>query len=334
MRSRLRQKPWLLYVIMGLLLILSWLVGLMIWKISSFETHQRMQETVAPKVITPDVKVTAPSRLPHQAIADGMDDAPALVPDKPKKPVVVEKDAVVKNSPVVAMKVGIALIMDDMGYDKLALKRLLALSIPITVSILPNAPHAVAVATSVHQAGQMVMLHLPMEPMGDYYRKRMDSSFLRAGMDETTVRSMILTDLTHIPYVEGINNHMGSRLTSMIEPMTWVMQVCREKNLFFVDSKTSSKSLAATVAQQYGLSWGLRAIFLDDSVKPEALKKSWTKIERCVQQQQRCIVIAHPHPQTLDFLESKLSILQHWPINPLRSILHPAQSIDMTEKNL
>jgi len=125
--------------------------------------------------------------------------------------------------------------------------------------------------------------------------------------------------------VQGINNHMGSRLTSMIEPMTWVMQVCREKSLFFVDSKTASTSLAATVAKQYGLIWGSRAIFLDDSVEPIAMKKAWHQVETCVKRARRCIVIAHPHRQTLAFLEDKVSLLQGWPVRPLRMLLHTPQ---------
>ncbi|MDQ6991398.1 MAG: divergent polysaccharide deacetylase family protein [Mariprofundaceae bacterium] len=318
-------KQWPFSVMMGLLLVLVLIVGLLIWKVASFEPQPLMQESsVSIHAVTPSNVDVIPS-IEHQAVEILMDDAPLLM-DKYTEPVKkVEKSVDEEVLPVTARASGMALIIDDMGYDVHALERLLALSIPLTISILPNGTHAVRVANMTHQAGQMVMLHLPMEPMGEHYRNRMDNSFLRVGMDEATVRQMMLADLAHIPYIEGINNHMGSRLTSMIEPMTWVMQVCREKKLFFVDSKTSSKSLAAMVAKQYGLSWGSRSIFLDDSVKLDMLEKSWRKIERCVQRQQHCIVIAHPHRQSLDFLESKLSVLQDWPMLPLRSMLHQAQ---------
>ncbi|MDQ6993974.1 MAG: divergent polysaccharide deacetylase family protein [Mariprofundaceae bacterium] len=317
-------KQWPFSVLMGLLLVLVLLVGLLIWKITFLEPQPLMQESVPIQAVTPSNVGVTPS-TEHQAVEVLINDAPLLM-DKYTEPVKkAEKDVGEEVLAVTVRASGIALIIDDMGYDVHALERLLAFSIPLTISILPNGPHAVRVANMTHQAGQMVMLHLPMEPMGEHYRNRMDNSFLRVGMDETTVRKMMLADLARIPYIEGINNHMGSRLTSMIEPMTWVMQVCREKKLFFVDSKTSSKSLAATVAKQYGLSWGSRSIFLDDSVKLDALEKSWKKIERCVQRQQHCIVIAHPHRQSLDFLESKLSVLQHWPVYPLRSMLHQAQ---------
>lgn len=41
---------------------------------------------------------------------------------------------------------GIALILDDVGYDLPALRRALALQIPMAIAILPNAPHAVEAA--------------------------------------------------------------------------------------------------------------------------------------------------------------------------------------------
>ncbi|MBL1353329.1 MAG: divergent polysaccharide deacetylase family protein [Zetaproteobacteria bacterium] len=323
------QKKWLFYLMVGLLLVLLVLVGALVWKIVSSDSQMPKLPQVSPntevsKVLPLQVKPLKILGEQGAMLTRNAPDQPAevgLVADKPLHHVL--------PLPYAMKASGLALIVDDMGYDVLALKRLLALSIPLTISILPNAPFAVSVANMTHQAGQVVMLHLPMEPMGEHYKNRMDASFLKVGMDEVAVRDMMMHDLTAVPYVEGINNHMGSRLTSMIEPMTWVMQVCREKSLFFVDSKTSSKSLAATVARQYGLVWGSRAIFLDDSVEPSAMQKAWHRMQLCVQRQQRCIVIAHPHRQTLEFLEHKLSVLQHWPVHPLRALLHRPSSMNM-----
>ncbi|MDQ6951997.1 MAG: divergent polysaccharide deacetylase family protein [Mariprofundaceae bacterium] len=323
------QKKWLFCLTLGLLLVLLVLVGVLVWKIVLSENHMPKLPQVSPSLAVPKVlplQVERAKILGEQGamLARHIPDQPAesgVVSDKPLHHVLPPPYAIKALS-------GLALIVDDMGYDVEALKRLLALSIPLTIAILPNAPFAVSVAEMTHQAGQVVMLHLPMEPMGEHYKNRMDASFLRVGMDEVTVRNMMMHDLTAVPYVEGINNHMGSRLTSMIEPMTWVMQVCREKSLFFVDSKTSSKSLAATVAKQYGLVWGSRAIFLDDSVEPAAMQKAWHRMQACVQRQQRCIVIAHPHRQTVEFLEHKLSVLQHWPVHPLRMLLHRPSSMN------
>jgi len=322
-----RKKPWLLYVALGALFVLLVWVGVLAWKILLLHKEGDTQGEMLThsQALLPQQQKMLPESLPKQRTLAPISDVSVTLdtPHEPVEKVEVKRQTKVSPQGVVPERLsGVALIVDDMGNDIGALKRLLSLSIPLAISILPNTPYAVKVAKLTHQAGHMVMLHLPMEPVGEYYRNRMDTSFLRVGMDEVTVRTKILEDLQKVPYVQGINNHMGSRLTSMVEPMTWVMQLCREKALFFVDSKTTSKSLAETVAKQYGLVWGARAIFLDDSLEPLAMQKAWQAMERCVQRKKHCIVIAHPHRQTLAFLESKQAVLQAWPVHPLRALLH------------
>jgi len=217
---------------------------------------------------------------------------------------------------------GVALIIDDVGYNLPALQQILDLGIPVAISIIPDAPHAKEAAEMAHQAGHIVMLHMPMEPENPHYRARMDDSFLRGGMSEKMVRRMLLQGLEKVPYVQGINNHMGSFLTSMPEPMSWVMQFCKEQKLFFVDSKTSSKSVASDVAKNYGLVWGSRRIFLDNSVKKDDIRKSWLSAEHCAKRQGGCIVIGHPHPETLEFLTHQIAHVKPEMMRAVIDLLH------------
>ena len=222
-----------------------------------------------------------------------------------------------------------ALILDDVGYDLAALKRALALPWPVAVSVLPDAPHAARAARMAHAAGHLVMLHLPMEPANPRYRARMDAGFLRADMSRDEVRRIVLADLARIPFVAGINNHMGSRLTTMERPMRWVMEICREKGLFFVDSRTTKDSVAARMAREAGVAWGERRVFLDDSVAPEALAAAWEAARVRLKRRQPVIVIAHPHPETLDFLEAHAGDLAGG-VLPLPRLLAPGIGLDAT----
>jgi len=216
---------------------------------------------------------------------------------------------------------GIALILDDMGYDTGALRRILALPYPVAISILPGAPYARRIAEIAHRAGHVVMLHLPMEPENPWYQQRMDGAFLRAGMNQGAVRRVMLDDLARVPYATGVNNHMGSRLTTMAAPMRWVMDICREKGLFFVDSRTSRNSVAARLAMESGLSWGERRVFLDDSLKLDDLRASWKAAQRRASRNGFVIVIAHPHPETLDFLAHQVRQEDAKQIVPLKTLL-------------
>jgi len=216
---------------------------------------------------------------------------------------------------------GMALILDDVGYDLEALKRALRLPYPMAISVIPNAPHAVRAAEMAHAAGHIVMLHLPMEPSNPKYSHQMDDAFLRVGMGRNDVRRIMLADLARIPYVSGVNNHMGSRLTTLEMPMRWVMGVCRERGLFFVDSRTSKDSVAAKLAREAGVSWGERRVFLDDSLKVEDMEASWRLAKHKMSRHIPVIVIAHPHDATLNFLETHVGINDVHPILPLKQLL-------------
>ncbi|MDX8391979.1 MAG: divergent polysaccharide deacetylase family protein [Mariprofundaceae bacterium] len=228
---------------------------------------------------------------------------------------------IVKSEPT--ERRGIALILDDVGYDLKALRRVLEFPWPMAISIIPNAPHAKKAALLAHEAGHAVMLHMPMEPFSPRYQKTMDESFIRVGMPRDEVRQKMHDALAQIPFVEGVNNHMGSRLSSLEKPMQWVMQVCHEKNLFFVDSRTSKDSVAAKVAREAGLRWAERRVFLDDSIDPEKLKQSWKIARKRLAKDGFVIVIAHPHKQSLDFL-AQLSAQDKAAIVPLKRLLSAA----------
>lgn len=220
---------------------------------------------------------------------------------------------------------GIALVIDDVGYDLPALRRILELGFPAAISIIPDAPYAKEAAEMAHKAGHVVMLHMPMEPANPHYRERMDDSFLRGDMTEEKMQSMLLDGLKKVPYAQGINNHMGSFLTSMPEQMAWVMQFCRDHQLFFIDSKTSSKSVASDVAARYGLVWGARRVFLDHSVKEDDMKQAWLSAENCAKRQGGCIVIGHPHAETLNFLEQKMTHVKPEMMRVVVDLLHVPQ---------
>lgn len=274
--SRKKQLPqWLallLVIVLGLLLMITLL--------------KPAKQSVSPKASRPPV--IEKSALPE--------------PVQPE----AEQDISVPE-PVLRVNSGLALILDDVGYDLSALQRILNLSVPVAIAVIPDAPYARESAVLAHDHGQMVMLHLPMEPTSDKYRKRMNAYFLHEKMDRDQLRETFLKGLAEVPYVEGVNNHMGSYLTERPESMRWVMQLCRERELFFIDSKTSHKSVAADMAQAMDVPWASRQIFLDHDLDPEAMQAAWAKAEQCLNKGYRCIVIGHPHRETVEFLEARFS---------------------------
>ena len=250
------------------------------------------------------------------------------ITSKDAKPEVMAEEIEPEIETPLAQRVesGLAFVLDDVGYDMPALRRILDLSIPVAIAVIPDAPYAEEAAILAHEKGQVVMLHLPMEPTSEKYRKKMTPYFLHEKMDRMTLRESFLKSLTKVPYVEGVNNHMGSYLTELSEPMRWVMQLCREKELFFIDSKTSNKSVAAEMAETMDVAWASRQIFLDHDLDPEAMQAAWQKAESCLAKGYRCVVIGHPHKETVAFLEAQISRASLDTLIPVSQLLRGGES--------
>ncbi|MCF8073515.1 MAG: divergent polysaccharide deacetylase family protein, partial [Desulfarculaceae bacterium] len=149
-----------------------------------------------------------PSRPPRKTAQAPAKTAPPAPRAKIKpKPSVAAKPAAPKPRQPSLPRV--ALIIDDMGNGTKPLERLLALKIPLTVSVLPHAPQAKAVAAKARAAGLGVMLHLPMEPVGPHQQPP-GQGMLRVGMTTPEILAVLKMDLARVPQAKGVNNHMGS----------------------------------------------------------------------------------------------------------------------------
>lgn len=199
----------------------------------------------------------------------------------------------------------VAIVFDDLGRDLVAADRLLATGEALTFSILPFLAHSQETAARVHAAGEEVLLHLPMEPQA-YPRIRPGSGGLLLSMDEATLRRQLDEDLAAVPYIDGTNNHMGSRLTEEAAPMAVVMEALAARRLFFLDSRTTPHSVATEVATEAEVAWLARDLFLDNDAHPEAIAAQFDKLIDLALGRGHAIAIGHPHPATLDALEAAL----------------------------
>ena len=106
----------------------------------------------------------------------------------------------------------LAIIIDDLGYDRSAADAVLALGFPLTVSVLPHLPLSSELAEEAQRRGDQVMLHLPMESEADGAKP--EDIELRVGMSAAQVDATLAGMLETVPYAAGVNNHQGSRATA------------------------------------------------------------------------------------------------------------------------
>lgn len=105
----------------------------------------------------------------------------------------------------------------------------------ISVAVLPDSPHAREMATKAHNSGHEVLIHLPMAPLS---KQPLEKNTLRPEMSSDEIERIIRSAVNNVPYAVGINNHMGSKMTSNLFGMQKVMQALERYNLYFLDSVT------------------------------------------------------------------------------------------------
>jgi polysaccharide deacetylase 2 family uncharacterized protein YibQ len=202
----------------------------------------------------------------------------------------------------------LAVIIDDLGADPAPAETILNWPFPLTLSVLPHELHSGDIAEEAFRHGDQVILHLPMEAESDAAKP--EAIELRVGMSANQVDSLISGMLETVPHAIGVNNHEGSRATANAQLMGEVMAVLHERNLFFVDSRTTSATVAYDVAKQDGVPAAYRKVFLDDVETHEAVLQQLDLAARDAMNQGWAIAIGHPHPVTFAALAEGLPKVQ------------------------
>jgi polysaccharide deacetylase 2 family uncharacterized protein YibQ len=216
----------------------------------------------------------------------------------------------------------IALVIDDLGYNLEVGRRVLNLPGPVTLSLIPFTPNAHALSQLAQDAGQDILLHLPMEAIHSTDHKL--ENVLQLGMSLDSFQSSLNSSLNALPNCIGVNNHTGSLLTQHRQPMEWLMGTIQDRGLFFLDSRTTPLSLANTIALEWGVPSIKRDVFLDHERGSQALDKAFKRAIHIAKKRGYAVLIAHPHKGSLKFLERSLPELAAQSIDlvPLRALIH------------
>jgi len=207
-------------------------------------------------------------------------------------------------APVYAGK--LAIVIDDFGYRPHYENQVLAMPSAISVAVLPNAPHAREMATKAHNSGHQVLIHLPMAPIS---KQPLEKDTLRPEMSSDEIDRIIREAYNKVPYAVGLNNHMGSAMTSSLYGMLKVMQSLERYNLYFLDSVTIGNSQAMRAAQGTGVKVIKRKVFLDDTQNEADIRFQFNRAVQLARRNGSAIAIGHPHPSTVRVLQQMLPTL-------------------------
>jgi len=197
----------------------------------------------------------------------------------------------------------LAIVIDDLGYDRAQADELFRLAYPLTLSVLPYHSGSSEIAEEAHRRGYQVMLHLPMASNAG---EKDESIELHSGMDASSVDKTFSSMLETVPYATGVNNHEGSRGTSDQKLMDELMPLLHQHQLFFIDSRTAATTVAESAARAAKVPTASRNVFLDDDESAPAIRKQFLLAIHDAREKGSALAIGHPHPVTIQVLAEML----------------------------
>ena len=200
----------------------------------------------------------------------------------------------------------LSIVIDDVGYRLHNENQVLQMPLPVTVAILPNAPHSHEMAVKAHNQGREILIHMPMAPLS---KQPLERDTLHPDMSSAEVSRIIRQAVANVPYAVGMNNHMGSAMTSSLPAMQNVMQALNSYHLFFLDSMTIGNSQATRAAAGTSVKVIKRRVFLDDVQNEAEIRRQFERAVQLARRNGSAIAIGHPHPSTIRVLQQMLPAL-------------------------
>ncbi|QPM67345.1 divergent polysaccharide deacetylase family protein [Atribacter laminatus] len=197
----------------------------------------------------------------------------------------------------------VAIVIDDLGYNRTNAERFLKLPQKITYAVFPHLPLSRSLGEKFSEQGKEIIIHLPMEAL-DNEQNNNETLILRTGDDEARVNDIIKKAITNLPTARGLNNHKGSKATQDSKLMRNLMLALKKSNLMFLDSVTSDQSRAFDVAQELGLLSFRRDIFIDGDTSIEYIQQKLREAVSIAKKRGYSIAIGHVKPETYLALES------------------------------
>jgi len=204
----------------------------------------------------------------------------------------------------------ISIIIDDMGYRLQDGRDWMVLPGPLAFSFLPHAPHTLELSDMAARRGDEILLHLPMEAQD---HSPMGPGGISADMNQDDIARVLDYALTSVPHAIGINNHMGSLMTSDPDAVDRLMRAVSEYgNLFFIDSRTTAQTVAEASATEHQIPALRRDVFLDYERGEATVRHQFRTLVATAHRQGWAVAIAHPFPETLKVLAEELPKLEQY----------------------
>ena len=208
----------------------------------------------------------------------------------------------------------LAILIDDAGGSLELAKAFASLDMKISFAVLPYLAKSREVNEYLTSKGHTVILHLPMEG-SDTAVNDNTKGLLKTELSKEEMSEIFKNALDNVGSVRGFNNHMGSVFTSSKEAMGTVLSYGKERNLFYVDSRTIASSQGYKTAKEMNIPTAQCVHFLDNSKNVVDIEKELLRAARISQNKGNALVIGHFHKNMVEALANTKETLANSGIN-------------------
>ncbi|MFP6735136.1 MAG: divergent polysaccharide deacetylase family protein [Rhodospirillales bacterium] len=280
------------------LLLVAGILGGGLWLRAELAEPDAPTQPVGMKIPPKIVKVIAPPPSPPAPVPEIVQQAPEPSPPPaaaPRRP----DPAATPEKPV-----RIAIVIDDAGIDRKRTRRAIALPAPLTLAFLVYGNDIAEQTEAAAAAGHELLVHVNMEAES----RAVDPGpkVLLRNVEPDINLERLKWMLGRFEGYVGVNNHMGSKFTSDPESMTLILTEIKRRNLLFLDSRTSPKTVGSKISRSLGIPTAVRDVFLDNEPELEAVRRNLARTEAIARRTGAAIAIGHPRDATLDALAAWL----------------------------
>jgi polysaccharide deacetylase 2 family uncharacterized protein YibQ len=192
----------------------------------------------------------------------------------------------------------LAIVVDDCGYNPTRDAEWLKFPEKITMAVIPFGPSSRRLPRAAHDRGFGVLIHAPMEPEGPVSDKTGGFRFQR-GMSGEEMDALLGRMIEENAWASGVSNHMGSAFTADPESMAAFASLLKSRGLFFLDSVTTSRSIAVKAARKAGIPVARRDVFLDTGIRPEEMRLRWKEALSIAKEKGKAVLVCHGRRESL-----------------------------------
>jgi uncharacterized protein len=186
----------------------------------------------------------------------------------------------------------LSIVIDDFGNNMRGTREMLELPIALTVAVMPLMDTTKKDAELAHELGHEVIVHMPMEPVKGK-RSWLGPGAITTDLSDAEIRKRVEEAIDSVPFAVGMNHHMGSKATANKRVMRIVLTVCRERGLYYLDSKTTPKSVIPELAKEIGVPYLENELFFDDVYTSQHISKQAGLVAKRLKSDKEIIAIGH-----------------------------------------